>query len=60
MELIPVHNLYWKKYLTYGYHNLISMWMDDFGLPIYRDVVKIIHQDDSEKRWCNYSKIRKR
>ena len=44
MELIPVHNLYWKKYLTYGYHNLISMWMDDFGLPVYRDVVKIIHQ----------------
>ena len=44
MELIPVHNLYWKKYLTYGYHNLISMWMDDFGLPVYRDVVSIIHQ----------------
>jgi hypothetical protein len=44
MELIPVHNLYWKKYLTYGYHSLISMWMDDFGLPVYRDVVQIIHQ----------------
>ena len=44
MELIPVHNLYWKKYLTYGYHDLISMLMDDFGLPVYRDVVKIIHQ----------------
>ena len=44
MELIPVHNLYWKKYLTYGYHELISMWMDDYGLPVYRDVVKIIHQ----------------
>lgn len=44
MELIPVHNLYWKKYLTYGHHNLISMWMDDFGLPVYRDVVSIIHQ----------------
>ena len=44
MELIPVHNLYWKKYLTYGYHDLISMWMDDYGLPVYRDVVKIVHQ----------------
>ena len=50
MELIPIHNLYWKKYLTYGYHDLISMWMDDFGLPVYRDVVSIIHQDDSEKK----------
>tara|TARA_Y100001958_G_scaffold141574_1_gene117087 strand:+ start:2656 stop:3006 length:351 start_codon:yes stop_codon:yes gene_type:complete len=44
MELIPVHNLYWKKYLTYGYHSLISMWLDDYGLPVYRDVVSIIHQ----------------
>ena len=44
MELIPVHNLYWKKYLTYGWHSLVSMYMDDFGLPIYRDVVAIIHQ----------------
>ena len=44
MELIPVHNLYWKKYLIYGYHSLISMWMDDFGLPVYRDIVSIIHQ----------------
>ena len=44
MELIPVHNLYWKKYLTYGWHSLVSMYMDDFGLPVYRDVVAIIHQ----------------
>ena len=44
MELVPVHNLYWKKYLTYGYHSLISMWLDDYGLPVYRDVVSIIHQ----------------
>ena len=44
MELIPVHNLYWKKYLTYGYHSLISMWLDDYGLPVYRDIVSIIHQ----------------
>ncbi len=44
MELVPVHNLYWRKYLTYGYHSLISLWVDEYGLPIYRDVVKIIHQ----------------
>ena len=44
LELIPVHNLYWKKYLTFGYHELITLWMDDYGLPIYRDVVSIIHQ----------------
>ena len=44
MNIIPVHNLYWKKYLTYGYHELISMWLDDFGLPVYRDVVSIIHE----------------
>ena len=44
IELIPVHNLYWKKYLTFGYHELITLWMDDYGLPIYRDVVSIIHQ----------------
>ena len=36
LELIPVHNLYWKKYLTFGYHELITLWMDDYGLPIYR------------------------
>ena len=28
----------------YGYHGLISMWMDDYGLPVYKDVVSIIHQ----------------
>ena len=44
LELIPVHNLYWKKYLTFGYHELITLWMDEYGLPIYRDVVSIIHQ----------------
>tara|TARA_Y100000768_G_scaffold388274_1_gene383212 strand:+ start:1190 stop:1543 length:354 start_codon:yes stop_codon:yes gene_type:complete len=44
LELIPVHNLYWKKYLTFGYHDLISLWMDDHGLPVYREVVSLIHQ----------------
>ena len=43
MELVPVHNLYWRKYLTYGYHSLISLWDDEYGLPIkseYKDVLK--------------------
>ena len=33
-----------QKYLTFGYHELITLWMDEYGLPIYRDVVSIIHQ----------------
>ena len=44
MNITPIHNLYWRKYLTYGYHELISMYMDDNGVDIYSDIVTIIEQ----------------
>ncbi len=46
----PVHNLYWKKYLNYGHHSVISDYMDTNGMGIYTEVVKIIEQCMKEHR----------
>ncbi len=38
------HNLYWQKYLKFGYHSLISDYMDIFGIEIYQQVIDRIKE----------------
>ena len=55
LELIPVHNLYWKKYLTFGYHELITLWMDDYGLPVLRECMKFFLE---KEEYLDCAKVR--
>lgn len=38
------HNLYWRKYLKFGDHSLISEYMEIFGVNIYKKVIDRIKE----------------
>ncbi len=50
IQPLIVHNLYWQKYLKFGYHSLISEYMDMYGVDIYKEVVDRIKEAKQRNR----------